>query len=89
MKEPTKLPKTFLVFVENNDGKFGYVRLASYHNEKGGIDYGIKLVKKISDASRYVTLENSKAKAKALKEKYKFDSVQVIDEATKKSYLIH
>lgn len=88
MKDTAKLPKTFLVLAEDENGKTGYVRFTSYIAHGDEIMYGMKLVRKISEASRYITLDNSKTKARELKEKYGFVSVQVIDEATGKAYVI-
>lgn len=88
MKDTSKQPKTFLVLASCENGKTGYVRFTSYVSNGDGIKYGLGLVKRTSDASRYVTLDNSKNKAKELKERYGFSSVQVIDEATGKTYVI-
>lgn len=88
MKESTKLPKTFLVRARASDGKEGYVKFVGYQSG-GDILYRISLTEKISEASRYVTLDNSKAKAKELKERFLLEDVQVIDESSRKTYLIH
>ena len=88
MRETTKLPKTFLVWARASDGKEGYVKFVGYQSG-GDILYRISLTDKISKASRYVTLDNSKAKAKELKEKYLLEDVQVVDESSRKAYLIH
>lgn len=89
MKESTKLPKTFLILAKTKNGKSGYVRFRSYFTEDGNVEYRMYLVGKVSEASKYVTLDNSKVKAKELKTKYGFAEVQVIDELSKKVYVIH
>lgn len=88
MREPSKLPKTFIMSVEDEKRGTGYVRFKSRVADNGDIKYDITLVKRMSDASRYVTLDNSRLKAKELKSRYNFENVRIIDEATKKSYKI-
>ena len=88
MREPSKLPKTFIVSVEDEKRGTGYIRFKSRITDSGDIKYDLTLVKKMSDASRYVTLDNTRLKAKELKAKYRFSNVRVIDETTKKSYKV-
>lgn len=74
--------------VEDEKYGTGYIRFKSHILDNGDIKYDPTLVMKMSDASRYVTLDNSKLKAKELKSRYHISNIRVIDEATKKSYKI-
>lgn len=82
------MPKTFIVSVDDEKRGTGYVRFRSRVTDGGEIKYDLTLVKKMSDASRYVTLDNTRLKVKELRAKYRFSNVRVIDEATKKSYKV-
>lgn len=88
LKQPSRLPKTFLICVETKDGKSGYVRYLSYPTGND-FKYELNIVKKMGDASRYISLDNSKIEAKKIKEKHGFPVVHVVDETTKKMYPIH
>jgi hypothetical protein len=83
----SKLPKTFIICVENNKNKMGYIRFRSYPSEDG-IKYEAGIVGDIEDASRYIGLDNTKREARKLRELYNFNNVSVLDEITKKSYMI-
>lgn len=89
MKKKMKLPKTFVLIVETSDGKKGYLRFRSRMTNGDEIEYVPTLTGKITEASRYVTLENSREKAKLVKQTFGFTSVEVMDETTKKTYVIH
>ena len=82
-----KLPKTFVICVENNKKKSGYLRFKSYPTENG-LRYEPSIVNDIEDASRYIGLDNTKREARRMIEQYRFNSVSIFDETTKKSYLI-
>ena len=87
-KKAAKLPKTFLVLVTTSSGKSGYIRFVGTQNGSK-FEYDPVLTYRISDASRYVGLDNSKAEARKLKMRYSFREVFVVDETTRKHYVIH
>lgn len=84
----SKAPKTFLIFVTNKYGNTGYIRYKSTVSSIGKIHYEIILTEKVKDASRFVSGENTKNKARKLKERFKFRDVEVIDETIKRRYVI-
>jgi hypothetical protein len=81
----SKLPKTFLICVGNN--KKGYIRSRSYLTETG-IKYEPRVVNSIEDASRYIGLDNTKREARKIRDNYNFINVSILDETTKKIYMI-
>lgn len=83
----SKLPKTFIIYVEKNKNRCGYIRFRSYPTEEG-IKYEPSIVNSVNDASRYIGLDNTKREARKLRDRYNFNDISVVDETTKKSYVI-
>lgn len=89
MTTVVKIPKTFVFIAKFANQKKGYVRFKSYLTDSFDIKYQLTIVNRITDASRYVTFDNAKSKAKALKKQLNIDELQMMDELTKKIYNIH
>ena len=83
----SKLPKTFIIYVEKDKNRCGYIRFRSYPTESG-IKYEPSIVSSMNDASRYIGLDNTKREARKIRDIYRFNNVSVLDETTKKSYMI-
>lgn len=83
----SKPPKTFIIYIKNDKNKNEYIRFRSYPTENE-IKYEPSIVNNIEDASRYIGLDNTKREARKIRETYNFNSIYILDEMTKKSYMI-